>query len=122
MSRHRPNQINSWFCDHTHLTIFIDRIVLAKQGDNVYGSIRPSVHPSVCALTAEQFDPLGAQLCRVQQRAKKNHYQCRVFVCVSNNRADAVDRLFIIHSLTLNSLIIESRSTATTRLSVHYNL
>ncbi len=38
---------------------------------------------------------LGAQLYRVQQRAKKTHYQSRVFVCVSNYLADAVDLLLI---------------------------
>ena len=36
------------------------------------------------------------RLFRVQQRAKKSHYQSRVFVCVSSDRADAVDRLLII--------------------------
>ena len=38
---------------------------------------------------------LGARLCRMQQRAKKGHYQSQVFVCVSSYRADAVDRLLI---------------------------
>ena len=38
---------------------------------------------------------IGAWLCGVQQRAKKIHYQSRVFVCVSNNRTDAVDWLLI---------------------------
>ncbi len=42
--------------------------------------------------------PLGARLCRVQQRAKKSHYQSKVFVCVSNNRADAVDWLLILNA------------------------
>ena len=50
--------------------IIIDRIALAKQGDNVLGrvgpsvrlSVRPSVHPSVTALTAEgQSHISGAQ-------------------------------------------------------------
>ncbi len=44
--------------------IFIDRIALAKQGDNRIGSVRPSVRLSVCpsvhqsvnALMAEPFD------------------------------------------------------------------
>ncbi len=44
--------------------IIIDRIALAKQGDNGIGSVRPSVRPSVCvcvcvfvrALPAEPFD------------------------------------------------------------------
>ena len=63
---------------------------LVKQGDNALGSIRLSVCPS--------------PLCRVQQRAKKSHYQTMVFVCVSNNRsdannrADAVDQLLIVHT------------------------
>ncbi len=35
--------------------IFIDRVALAKQGDNRIDSIRPSVRPSVNALTAEPF-------------------------------------------------------------------
>ncbi len=30
-----------------------------------------------------------------QQRAKKSHYQSKVFVCVSSNHADAFDRLLI---------------------------
>ncbi len=38
---------------------------------------------------------LGARLCRVQQRAQKNHDQSNVFVCVASNRADAFDRLLI---------------------------
>ena len=39
---------------------------------------------------------LGARLCRVRQRAKRSTYQSKVFVCVSNSRADAVDRLLIV--------------------------
>ena len=66
-----------------HGTIFIDRVALAKQGDNVLSSVCPSVCPSVrlsvCAHMVE--------------RAKKGHYQSKEVVCVSNNRADAVDRL-----------------------------
>ena len=45
-------------------------------------SVCPSVRPSVC-----------------QQRAKKGHYQSEEFVCVSNNRADAVDLLLILAML-----------------------
>ncbi len=56
-----------------------------SEGDNVLGSVRPSVRP----LTAEPFD------LRVVQRAKRSHYQSEVFVCVSNNHADAVDQLLI---------------------------
>ncbi len=44
-----------------------------SEGDNVLGSVRPSVRLSVT------------------QRS----YQSKVFVCVSNSRADAVDRLLI---------------------------
>ncbi len=64
----------------------INRVALAKQGDNVLGSVRPSVCMSV---------RLSVSV-RVQQRAKKGHYQSEEFVCVSNNRADAVDRLLMI--------------------------
>ncbi len=52
---------------------------------------------------------LGAWLCRVQQRqiitlksetkikrAEKSHYQSEVFVCLSTNCADAVDRLSML--------------------------
>ncbi len=45
-----------------------------------------SVRPSVSVL--------GFAEC-AQQRAKKGHYQSEEFVCVSNNHADAVDRLLI---------------------------
>ncbi len=46
--------------------LVIDHVALAKQGDNVLGSVRTSVRPSVrppvrppvCALTAEPFDLL----------------------------------------------------------------
>ena len=38
---------------------------------------------------------LGARLCQVQQRAKKSHYQSKMLVCVSTNRADAVDGLLL---------------------------
>ncbi len=84
--------------------LIIDRVALAKQGDNVLGSVRPS--PRQCALSrlkvkgqgqlsGAQWLILGARLCRVQRRAKKSHYQSRVFVCVSNNCTDAGDRLLI---------------------------
>ena len=49
---------------------------------SVCPSVSPSVRPFVC-----QF---------VQHRAKKTHCQSKVFVCVSNNCADAVDQLLII--------------------------
>ncbi len=40
-----------------------------------------------------------ARLCLVQQSPKKILYQSRVFVCVWNNRADAVDRLLIFRKI-----------------------
>ncbi len=52
-----------------------------------------SVRPSVCPTS---------RLCRVQQRAKKSNYQSMEFVCVSNSRADAVDRLLIHRMVCLN--------------------
>ncbi len=51
-----------------------------SEGDNVLGSIRP---PSA--------------LSRL-----KSHYQSKVFVCVSNSRADAVDRLLIFYKSRLD--------------------
>ena len=48
---------------------------LAQQGDNALGSVRLlrlSVRVFVSALPSEPFD----------QRAKKSHYQSKVFVCV----------------------------------------
>ncbi len=44
-------------------------------------------------MSGAQRSILGARLCQVQQRAKKSLYQCEVFVCVSNNWADAIDQL-----------------------------
>ena len=55
--------------------VFIDRVALAKQGDNGIGSVHPSVCPSVrlralSCLNRLTYDlDLGARLCRVQQRA-----------------------------------------------------
>ena len=45
-----------------------------------------SVCPSVTALIISP---------RCLKRAEKSHFQSEVFVCVSTNRADAVDRLLI---------------------------
>ena len=69
-----------------------------------------SVRPFVCQgqLSGTQRSILGARLCRVQQRAKKSHYQSRVFVSVSNNRADAVDRLLIHHTVSPGTCLKES--------------
>ncbi len=55
----------------------MDRIALAKQGDNEIGSIRPSVCLSVSV---------------------RSHNQSKVFVCVWNNCTDAVDRFLIYKS------------------------
>ncbi len=68
-----------------------------SEGDNVLGSVRPSVCLSVRSL------PLS-WLNRVQQRAKRGHYQSEVFVCVLNNRADAVDRHLI--SIKINGALL----------------
>ncbi len=62
--------------------IFIDRE--AREIMYLVASVRPSVRPSV------RRSPLS--------RLKKSHYQPRVFVCVSSNRADAVDRLLMSHA------------------------
>ncbi len=35
--------------------LFIDRVAIAKQGDNTLGSIRPSFRSSVCALLFQPF-------------------------------------------------------------------
>ncbi len=61
------------------LNYFYRPCSLAKQGDNALGS----VCPSVSALTPEEE----------QRKAKE---ESKVFVCVSSNCADAVDRLLII--------------------------
>ncbi len=49
--------LDYWVCDHI---VIIDRVALAKQGDNVLGSVRPSVCVSAClfvrALLFEPFD------------------------------------------------------------------
>ncbi len=81
-----------------------------SEGDNVLGSVRPSVRPSVSALTAEP-SILGARLCQVQQRAKRSYYQPKVFVCVSNNHVDAVDRLLIVRALVMLLNVISFASS-----------
>ncbi len=76
--------------------LFIDRE--AREIMYLVASVRPSVRPFVCPSSPVwTIWPLilGARLCRVQQGAKKSHYQSKMFVCVSNNRADTVDRLLI---------------------------
>ena len=47
-------------------------------------------------ISGTQRSILRARLCWVHQRAKKSHYQSRVFFCVSNYCADEVDRLLIV--------------------------
>ncbi len=54
---------------------------------HLVASVHPSVRLSVCP---------SSRLCRVQQRAKKSHYQSKVFVCVRNNHVDAVNGLLIV--------------------------
>ena len=65
---------------------------------SVSPSVRLSVRQSALSrLNRLTYDlDLGARLCRVQQRAKRSHYQSEVFVCVSHNRVYAVDRLLIV--------------------------
>ncbi len=52
-----------------------------------------------CQISGMQRSILGARLCQVQQRAMKCHYQSKEFVCVSNCRADAVDRLLFLFTI-----------------------
>ena len=72
---------------------------LAKQGDNALGSVRPSVRPFThSCLNRLTFDldfwcggrpwPWLAW-----EGVKENDYQSKMFVCVSTNSADSVDRL-----------------------------
>ncbi len=75
------------------LLIFIDRE--AREIMYLVASVRPSVRPSVCPsvrlyVRALLFEPF---VCRLI--AWRSHYQSKMFVCVSTNRADAVDRLLI---------------------------
>ncbi len=58
----------------------------AREIIELVASVCPSVRPYVCL-------SVSARLCRVQQRARESHNQSEEFVCVSNNRADAVDLL-----------------------------
>ena len=60
------------------------------QGDNALGSFSLSVCPSVCALKFLECS---------------GRYQSKVFVCVSNNHADAADWLFMISKLSLKILV-----------------
>ncbi len=68
-----------------------------------------SVNPSVCP--SSRGWTVWPRLCRVQQRAKRSHYQSEVVVCVSNNRADAVDRV-LIWKLQLVKLVKWPRALA----------
>ena len=77
---------------------------LAKQGDNALGSVCPSVHASALSLLNRLNYDLDFVQRRIitlkfktkMKRAEKSHYKSEVFVCVSTNRADAVDRLLIM--------------------------
>ncbi len=81
-----------------HHVIIIDRE--AREIMYLVASVCPSVRQSI----------LGARLCRVQQRAKKSDYQSAEFVCVSNCRADAADRLLIFRMLlSITSIIVTWR-------------
>ncbi len=108
-----------------------DLLLTAKQGDNALGSVRPSVRPSVRLSVRPSVRPSVrlsvrpcplSQLNQVQQReiitlkfetkmkrAEKSDFQSEVFVCVSTNRADAVDRLLICICYRLQSISKEVR-------------
>ena len=60
----------------------------SRSGEIMYliASVRPSVRLYVRALLFEPFD----------LDFWKSHYQSKIVVCVSTNRADAVDRLLIL--------------------------
>ncbi len=49
-------------------------------------------------ISGMQRSILGARLCRVHQRAKKSHYQSKVFVCVSviSGRVRIIVRMWLI--------------------------
>ncbi len=89
----------------TSSCIFIDRVALAKQGDNRIGSVRPSVCPSVCPSVRPSVRLSVRPSVRPsvsQQWATTTITSLKVIVFVSvisgrfaDNRADAVDRLLI---------------------------
>ncbi len=58
---------------------------LAKQGDNALGIVHLSIRQWMLSHLSSALP----------SAAKKSHYQSKAFVCVSNNCADAVDRLLI---------------------------
>ncbi len=55
--------------------MIINRVALAKQGDNALGSVRLSVCPFVRVIRSSAL-PSAA-------KSNKGHYQFRVLVCVS---------------------------------------
>ena len=61
-------------------------------------------------ISGAQRSILGARLCRVKQGAKESRYQSQVFVCVSTNRADVVDRLLIFNVFTQTVILVISVS------------
>ncbi len=84
-------------------------IIIAKRGDNRIGSVRLSVCMFVC------LSILGAWLCRVQQRAKRSHYQSKVIFCASviNQRVWLIAQMRSIgfYYWLLIQLIIQARTS-----------
>ena len=75
---------------YTRLHIYRPR----SEGDNVLGSVRPSVCMSELSCLS---------VCRII--AQKSHDQSKMFVCLWTNRADAVDLLLISeHKSRLNNI------------------
>ncbi len=79
-------------CPPTKQSLIIDR----EAREIMY--LVASVHLSVSLSMAEPFDlwPWFIRGSALLSAAKNSHYQSKVFVCVSNNRADVVDRLLIL--------------------------
>ncbi len=59
--------------ENVSFVIIIDRVALAKQGDNALGSVRPCVRVSVRLRALSQLNRLS----------NKSHYQSKVIVSVS---------------------------------------
>ena len=70
-------------CTYCFYALFYDIMLLEyyyrprSEGDKALGSVRPSVRPFVCALTAKSI---------------RSHYQSKVFVCVSSIRGAYTDK------------------------------
>ena len=70
------------------MPLIIDRIALAKQGDNALGSIRLSVTTITPERSRSNFwcaavDINGSALPRATKSNNYHHYQSKVIVCVS---------------------------------------